>query len=130
MVLAFFGTHRSETELREMCDCTIFGTSALNLVRAAQSLGFDESRKHTLTLSDVKELTEQGYFPIAYVAVALRGAAPDVHSLVVTSVSESELCVLDPRQGPVMFLTEEFIEMWASMNYLTIVIARSPETNP
>lgn len=127
MVLARFGVHRPEAELREMCDCTIFGTTALGLVRTARNLGFDDSRKHTLTLTDVKELTQQGHFPIVYVVLAREGLAPDVHSLVVVSITESEIGVLDPKRGALTLPIEEFIEMWSSLNNLAIVIARSPE---
>ena len=34
MVLAAYGIMKSETELRVLCDCTIFGTSALELIQA------------------------------------------------------------------------------------------------
>jgi ABC-type bacteriocin/lantibiotic exporter with double-glycine peptidase domain len=130
MVLAAAGFHRSEAELREMCDCTIFGTTALSLVQTARSLGFDYSRKHTLTLTDVEELTQQGHFPIVYVLLEPKSLKPDVHSLVVVSITESEIGALDPKQGAVMLPTEEFLEMWSSMKNLAIVIARSskPQT--
>lgn len=126
MVLAGLGMLRSEAELREMCDCTIFGTTALSLVRAARSLGFDDSRKHTLTLTDVRELTQQGHFPIVYVVLEPKSLKPDVHSLVVVSVTESQLGVLDPKQGAITLPAEEFIEMWSFMKNLAIVIAASP----
>lgn len=76
MVFAGLGMLRSEAELREMCDCTIFGTTALSLVRVARSLGFEDSRKHTLTLTDVRELTQQGHFPIVYVVLEPKRSEP------------------------------------------------------
>src|SRR5262249_61312357 len=60
MVLAHVGVLKSEAELRELCDCTIFGTSALQLLLAARKLGFTSSSKHTLTLADLTELTDHG----------------------------------------------------------------------
>lgn len=63
-VLSHLGMSKTEAELRELCDCTIFGTSALELVFAARRLGFAASSKHTLTLADLIELTEHAYFPI------------------------------------------------------------------
>jgi len=59
MVLSHLGVSKTEAELRELCDCSIFGTSALELVFAARGLGFAASSKHTLTLADLIELTEQ-----------------------------------------------------------------------
>ena len=126
MVLAGLGMRRSEAELREMCDCTIFGTTALALVRTARSLGFDDSRKHTLTLIDVKVSIQQGHFPIVYIRFEAKSLKPDVHSLVVVSITENEIGVLDPKHGAIAFPTDGFLQMWSSMKNVAIVIASSP----
>jgi ABC-type bacteriocin/lantibiotic exporter with double-glycine peptidase domain len=123
MVLSHLGVSKREAELRELCDCTIFGTSALELVLAARKLGFAASSKHTLTLSDLGELTEHGYFPIVYVVSAPHLPAPDVHSFVVVSATDERIDVLDPQQGPRTLSVDEFIETWSRMNNLAIVIA-------
>jgi ABC-type bacteriocin/lantibiotic exporter with double-glycine peptidase domain len=39
-VLASFGLDIPESELRTLCDTTIFGTAALKAVDAARALGF------------------------------------------------------------------------------------------
>jgi len=122
MVLSHLGVSKTEAELREICDCTIFGT-ALELVLAARRLGFVVSRKHTLTLSDLIELTEHGYFPIVFVVSAPRASAPDVHSFVVVSATRERVQVLDPQQGPRALDIDEFLESWSPMNNLAIVIA-------
>jgi ABC-type bacteriocin/lantibiotic exporter with double-glycine peptidase domain len=70
MVLASFGVTRSEEELRDLCDCTIFGTSAIELVEAARALGFAGTRKYSVTLEDLKDFATQGYYPIVYVALS------------------------------------------------------------
>jgi ABC-type bacteriocin/lantibiotic exporter with double-glycine peptidase domain len=126
MVLASFGINRPEDELRELCDCTIFGAAAIELVRAARSLGFSASRKYSLSLENLRELTEQGYFPVVYVVVAETSPKPDVHALVVVSVTETEIKVLDPQRGPLTLSIAEFNAMWTPMNGLTIVIVQSP----
>jgi ABC-type bacteriocin/lantibiotic exporter with double-glycine peptidase domain len=123
MVLAHLGVPKSEAELRELCDCTIFGTSALELVLAARRLGFAGSSKHTLTLADLIELTEHGYFPIVYVASGPHLPAPDVHSFVVVAATREGINVLDPQQGPRMLSVDELLEIWSPMNNLAIVIA-------
>ena len=69
MVQAHLGVPKTEADLRDLCDCTIFGTSALELVLAVRRLGFAASSKYKLTLVDLIELTEQGYFPIVYVVL-------------------------------------------------------------
>jgi ABC-type bacteriocin/lantibiotic exporter with double-glycine peptidase domain len=123
MVLSHLGMFKTEAELRELCDCTIFGTAALELVFAARRLGFAASSKHTLTLADLIELTEHGYFPIVYVVSAPRVPEPDVHSFVVVSASRECIDVLDPQQGPRMLGVDDFLERWSPMNNLAIVIA-------
>jgi ABC-type bacteriocin/lantibiotic exporter with double-glycine peptidase domain len=44
MVLLTMGTDISEAELRERCDYTIFGTTALMAVDTLRALGFTRSR--------------------------------------------------------------------------------------
>jgi ABC-type bacteriocin/lantibiotic exporter with double-glycine peptidase domain len=45
MVLAGLGVDRAEAVLRQMCDCTMLGTDALNVVDAARQLGFPLARQ-------------------------------------------------------------------------------------
>ena len=107
-----------------MCDCTIFGTPAIELTRAARSLGFTGSRKFSLTVDDLKEFTAQGYFPIVYAVVQLGNSLPDVHAMIVTSVSTTEIAVIDPQLGYRRLLRSEFNEMWSPMRKVTVVISR------
>ena len=123
MVLSCLGVSKTEAELRELCDCTIFGTTALELVLAARGLGFAASSKHTLRLSDLIELTEHDYFPIVFVVSALHAPEPDVHSFVVVSATRERVEVLDPQQGNTLLDIDEFLERWSPLNNLAIVIA-------
>jgi ABC-type bacteriocin/lantibiotic exporter with double-glycine peptidase domain len=123
MVLGHLGVSKTEAELRELCDCTIFGTTALELVFAARKLGFTASSKHTLTLSDLIELTAHGYLPIVIVVSVPRVSAPDVHSFLVVSATRERVEVFDPQQGPRSLDIDEFLESWSTMNNLAIVIA-------
>jgi len=123
MVLSHLGVSKTEAELRELCDCTIFGTSARELVLAARRLGFSASSKHTLTLADLMEFTQNGYFPIVYVIAGPLLPAPDVHSFVVVSANREGVEVLDPQEGPMVLSIDEFLERWSPMNNLAIVIA-------
>ena len=122
MVLSHLGVSKTEAELRELCDCTIFGTSALELVFAARKLGFAATSKHTLTIADLMELTEHGHFPIVYV-ISAPHVPPDVHSFVVVSATPEHIDVLDPQQGQRRLGIEDFLERWFPLNNLAIVIA-------
>ena len=55
-VLVGFGLDVSESELRTLCDTTIFGTAALKTVDAARALGFTGTAKHKLSHLDDKNL--------------------------------------------------------------------------
>ena len=123
MVLESFGVTKSESELRELCDCTIFGTSAVELIQAARRLGFRGSRKYSLTIDELRRVAEEGYFPIVYV-VLVKSSTADVLSLVVTSVSDDAVRVLDPERGLSEFSVGCFRELWAPINNLAVVIAR------
>ena len=124
MFIAAFGIAKSESELRELCDCTIFGTPAVELTHAARSLGFPGSRKYSLTIADLKAFTEQGYFPIVYAVVQLDNTLPDVHAMVVTSVSATEVAVIDPKFGYRRLSRAEFNEMWSPMKKVAVVISK------
>ena len=113
MVLAAYGVSKSEAELRGLCDCTIFGTAALELIRVARGLGFTATRKYSLTLEDLRDFTVQGYFPIIY---GVR--AGDVHSWVITTVSEQTVEVLDPQFGERRLSLIAFSELWSPMKNL------------
>ena len=121
MVIATFGVAKPEEQLRDLCDCTIFGIAALELVRAARSLGFARSRKYSLDLSGLKGITGQGYFPIVYVVL---NRPADVHALVVLSISDSEISVIDPKQRYYPLSLSSFGEMWSPMNNLAVVVAK------
>src|SRR5215831_13205006 len=83
MALASFGLSLTEPELREMCDCTIFGTEAMRAVDAARQLGFANSVKHNLQFTELKTLVEDGHFPIAYVNLEPIDGFDDEHALLV-----------------------------------------------
>ncbi len=55
MVLHALGVAIDEARLRDLTDCSPFGTDALHLIEAARQLGFTATRKYTL--SSLTELT-------------------------------------------------------------------------
>ena len=64
MVLAGFGRALSEAALRAFCDCTRFGTEALNAVDAVRQLGFTDTGKHTLSRDELTAQVRQGSIPL------------------------------------------------------------------
>lgn len=126
MVLSGFGLQLDEAELRRLSDCTPLGTDAFRLIEAARQLGFTASRKHTLTsLDELARLLDEELFPIVYIDLwPIRGGlSGQFHSLVVVSIEQENVLVLDPLAGERRLAREEFQAAWAEMRFLTIVIA-------
>ncbi len=72
MVLTAMGLEISEAELRERCDCTMFGTDAFMAVGALRGLGFERSRKETGSMAGLIMELSAGGFPIVFINL-LRG---------------------------------------------------------
>ena len=126
MVLSGFGLDIDETRLRALTDCTPLGTDAFQIIEAARQLGFTASRKYTLSsIDELEHLLDEELFPIVYVDLwPIRGGqSGQFHSLVVMSVEQGIVQVLDPLTGESNLTREEFQAAWAEMRYLTIVIA-------
>jgi ABC-type bacteriocin/lantibiotic exporter with double-glycine peptidase domain len=126
MVLAGLGVETDEARLRALTDCTPLGTNAFQIIEAARQLGFTASRKHTLSsVEELERLLQEGLFPIVYVDLwPLRGGpSGQLHSLVVVSIGQDTVAVLDPLSGESNLTRDEFQAAWAEMHYLTIVVA-------
>ncbi len=125
MALSAWGVEADEARLRELSDCSPFGTNAFQLIEAARQLGFVASRKHTLTsLDELADLIEEGHFPIVYIDLwpIKGGARGQFHSMIALAVEADSISALDPLIGERKLSHEEFSAAWAEMRFLTIVI--------
>jgi ABC-type bacteriocin/lantibiotic exporter with double-glycine peptidase domain len=124
MVLAGFGIQYSEAELCRICDCTMFGTEAFQAVEAARSLGFLKTSKYNLTLKDLTILLLDEHYPIVYIELQPIDQTFGTHAMVILSIDEMTVHVLDPMAGE-RALTRTAFEMgWALTKGLTIVVDR------
>ncbi len=123
MVLAAFGLHRSEDELRELCDCTFLGTDDLLLIEAARSLGF-QAEKHSMNLFDLKDKVSGGVFPIAFIRTLLVAEGKrEIHAVVVFRFSEQGVHMHDPWRGRGLIVQEEeFLQEWRATHCNTVLI--------
>lgn len=94
MVFGSFGADIAESELRERCDCTAYGTDALKAVDAARQFGFAGTTKHTLTLEELRTVVTAGQHPIAFVDLNPIDGTEDIHTLVIVAVSHSAVCLI------------------------------------
>ena len=107
-VLASFGLDVSESELRTLCDTTIFGTAALKAVDAARALGFAGAAKHNLTLEELTAAVDAGLFPIVFVNLDPISGKDAAHAFVVVEASASGILVYDPLYGERTLSRETF----------------------
>jgi len=116
MVLNSLGLDLSESELRQLSDCSPFGTNAFQVVEAARRLGFRNSRKFTLgSVDELRDLIVQGCYPIVYVDLwpIKGGLSGQYHSQVVISADDEQLIVLDPLVGETAITRLDFDAAWS-----------------
>ena len=123
MVFGYFGSYYSLAHLRELAKTTINGTTALGLVKAAETLGFEpQAIQADMTLFDSPNLI----FP--FVVHVLKDKEL-FHYYVVTGMDKQNIHIADP--DPEVRLTklsrERFEEEWTGT---TIFVAPSPNYQP
>ena len=123
MVFGCFGSQYSLARLRELAKTTINGTTALGLVKAAETLGFEpQAIQADMTLFDSPNLI----FP--FVVHVLKDKE-FFHYYVVTGMDQQNIHIADP--DPEVRLTklsrERFEEEWTGT---TIFVAPSPNYQP
>jgi ATP-binding cassette, subfamily C, bacteriocin exporter len=104
-VLRYYGGHTSLVHMREMCATDIHGTTMLDMVRAAEKVGFS-ARGATGSFSD---LAREQMPCIAHVVLA-NGLE---HFLVIFKIAGKRLLVGDPGKGKYYLAQKEFEEIWA-----------------
>ena len=124
MVLSSFNFDMSEAELRVRCDCTTFGTNALQAVDAARQLGFAKTAKYTLSVNELAVLVANGHNPIVLVDLRPIDSAKGTHALVVVGVSDTAVNVYDPAQGERLIPRQTFNVAWAIQRKLAIVVEK------
>jgi len=122
IVLASFGLELPEAELRNRCDCTPFGTEALQAVDTARRLGFLQTMKHTLSPGELEAQVQHGLYPIVYVNMLPIDGVMDGHALVVIGFDPAGIAVYDPLHGERLLPRATFESAWAMMHHLAILV--------
>ena len=123
VVLLGHGQDYEEARLRELCDCTIFGTKAEQAVEAMRKLGFRGTSKQNLRWNDLAVQANRNALPIVFVNLLPLNGIKGEHSLIALGVTESEVTVYDPLQGERILPSVSSEAAWAAMRNLTILIA-------
>lgn len=124
MVLAGHGLEMSEAALRTQCDCTVFGTEALNAVDAVRRLGFAQTVKATLSMEELADQCRQGSYPVVFVNTLPLDGIKGGHAVVVLDIQQAEVTVYDPLHGERVLSRDLFTTAWAMMHNLAILVQR------
>ncbi len=122
MVLSAFEVDMSEAELRQLCDCTPFGTEALKAVDAVRNLGFSRTAKCTLTIDELLAQLEANLYPIVFVNLLPIDGVKVAHAMIIVALAEEMVTVYDPLQGERTLSRSTFDTAWAMMHNLTILV--------
>jgi ABC-type bacteriocin/lantibiotic exporter with double-glycine peptidase domain len=124
LVLAGHGLVISEVALRTLCDCTVFGTEALNAVDAVRRLGFAQTMKATLSMAELADQSRRGSYPIVFINTLPLDGIQGGHAVVVLDIQQAEVTVYDPFHGERVLSRDLFTTAWAMMHNLVILVQR------
>lgn len=122
IVLSGFNLDISEAELRDLCDCTLFGTEALKAVDAVRRLGFPKTAKGTLSVDELVTQLKSGFYPIVFINLLPIDGIKVGHAVVVVAIDPTNVWVIDPLQGERILPCSTFDTAWAMMHNLSILV--------
>jgi ABC-type bacteriocin/lantibiotic exporter with double-glycine peptidase domain len=122
MVLMAMGLEIGEAELRERCDCTVFGTDALMAVDAVRALGFGRTRKETSTIAGLMDALALGIYPIVFLNVLPIDGVKGAHAMVLVGLEGDLVYLCDPRWGDRVIARSALETGWAMMRGLVILV--------
>ena len=89
---------------------------------AVRQLGFVKTAKHTLSIAELETLTANRRFPVVFIDLHPVEGIHQPHSLVVISISDSDIQVYDPAKGELSLPRQTFVVAWAMRHNLAIIV--------
>lgn len=128
IVLGFYGVEKSEAELAELTNCDRdLGTTASDIKRAAESLGFKVEIKDNSTFADIHAWLSRGvpvivdWFTCGRDDYAAEIKVPDGHYSVVYGLDDEYIYLQDPEIGRERKLKRQAFErVWFDFSDLLI----------
>ena len=124
IVLSAYSIYIPESELRKLCDCTPFGTNALNAVDALRQLGFPKTAKHNLTTDELDAVIANEIYPVVFIDLSPIDGIRNAHAVVIIETDQVQMRVYDPLQGERLIPRDTFLQAWALMHNMTILIKK------
>jgi ABC-type bacteriocin/lantibiotic exporter with double-glycine peptidase domain len=123
MVLDYLGYEIDEPALAALCQTDPDGTSANDLILAANKLGFEAKKEYGNVLDIQKYLTRDVY-PIVYVNLLAIDGLDITHAFVLETLTRGAVTVLDPWRGRRKIALPQFKIAWEKTRNLTIIVSK------
>lgn len=127
MVLAFYGEHRSEDELRRLLKTRVTGTSPANLMLNLPDIGFDASVFNgSLTLLRDHIADRAPCIVHLWTAPLPHWDDSVIHAVVVTEMTEDTVVTNDPalEMPAVAIPLSAFLDAWSATDHTLILVTR------
>lgn len=107
----------SIAKVREIAGTTLYGTSALGIIKAANHIGFTAK---IVRISNKEDIFKK--FPKPAIAHVIKENVQ--HFIVIHRVTKKKLIIADPSKGIVKYTPEEFFKIWTD-----VLIVMIPSSN-
>ncbi len=121
MILDYMDFEVDEPTLVTLCQTDVNGTSADDLVIAANKLGF-QARKEYSSIKDIQEYLKQGVIPILYVNLLAIDGIAITHAFVLEAMTRGSVTVLDPWRGRRKIGMQQFRIAWEKTRNLAVLV--------
>lgn len=123
MILDYMGFEIDEASLSTLCRTDANGTSADDLVHAANQLGFQAQKEYS-NIKDVQKYLNDGVFPILYVNLLSIDGLAIIHAFVLEVVTQGSVTVLDPWRGRRKIALQQFKIAWEKTRNLAVLVQK------
>lgn len=116
MVLAHFGQHHAESEIRRLLGNPRFGITLTQATHRLLAAGAVAQWHADWGLDDLRDCLRDGGYPIAGIERRFFGYPSATHAVVMTAVQHTEVEMLDPLLGPAPQISQlaTFAAAWRS----------------
>jgi ABC-type bacteriocin/lantibiotic exporter with double-glycine peptidase domain len=121
MVLDLLDYEIDEASLSAICRTDADGTSADDLVHAANGLGFTAWKEYS-TIIDIQKYLGKGIFPILYVNLLAIDGLAITHAFILEAMTRGLVTVLDPWRGRRKITLQQFKVAWEKTRNLAVLV--------
>jgi hypothetical protein len=124
MVLAYFGQHRSENNIRRLLGNPLYGITLAHAANRLLATGAVAQWHADWGLDDLRDGLRDGGYPIVGIERRFFGHPSATHAVVMTTVQSLAVEMLDPllRPTPYSFQLATFAAAWRSAGQEALVL--------